>query len=180
MLSYSDSANLGILGTVEAPTDTLRPLLDRVAELHKGDEMKPVLVSVPKTADSVSRTIGVILGDRQLRPEHRARIYKDVVADREQILLRRDSRYVDLIFWGEHVESLVSSKKRGRLDLFSFTRAFEATVRRCGFDLLPCMGKLDKVSDAWAEREYDDVFAMLSADVVEVEPPGETPDELHA
>ncbi|MDH3590873.1 MAG: hypothetical protein OER88_03285, partial [Planctomycetota bacterium] len=128
--------------------------------------------------DAVAASICVILADPQLRDEHRERIYEDLRAQHETLMRLRDTRLVDLIFWGEHVERLVQSRRHGRLEIFPFTRALEATVRRCGFDLLASMGRLDELTAAWAGREYPAVFDMLSANVVQVEPPGESTHEL--
>ena len=120
----------------------------------------------------------MLVADPQIRLDHRERIYADLVASRALLIEKRDPRIVDLIFWGEHVASLQAGKRRGRIETFYFARAMEATCRRCGFDLLQAMGKLDELGKAWAARDYAETFRLLSPDVVELEPPGEAPDEL--
>ena len=120
----------------------------------------------------------MLVADPQIRSEHRERIYADLEASRALLLETADPRIVDLIFWGEHVASLQAGKRRGRIETFYFVRAMEATCRRCGFELLPAMGTLDGLGKVWAARDYAATYRILSADVVELEPPGESPPEL--
>lgn len=157
---------------------TVEALLDRVAELQERGDLAPVRDLAGESSDPLAREIRLILEDRQLRREHRARIYQDLVANRTELVRGEKPRIVHLIFWSEHVERLYSSLRRGRLGTFHFTRALEATCRRCGFDLLPAMGRLEDLGKAWSGRDYDAAYDFLSAHFVEIEAPRETPEQL--
>jgi hypothetical protein len=157
---------------------TLAAALDRVAELHAEGNLLALKDVPPASPDSAAEEIRFILLDRQIRREHRDRIYQDLVANREFLLREQNPRLVHLIFWSEHVERLYASLRKGRLGTFHFTRALEATCRRCGYDLLPAMGRLDELGKAWSQRDYAAAHAFLSAHFVEVEPPREAPEQL--
>ena len=156
----------------------LENLLDRVATLVREEDLQPRPSEEEAPEDPTAAAIRLRLGDASLRPEHRARIYADLLAHRDLLLAQRDPRVVDLIHWGEHVAALYAALRRGRLSLFHYTRAFEATCRRCGFELLPLVGRVEELGKLWAARNYDETYRLLSADVVELDPAGEAPEEL--
>jgi len=151
--------------------------LDLVASRKQAGDLKPAHLPLAGARGTALKIL-LILDDPCLRPEHRARIYEDLVLNRDLILRRDDPRLVDLIFWGEHVDSLYSSLRKGRLETFHYVRALEATCRRCDFDLLPVLGKMDELGRAWSRRDYQGVLQLFLPDVVELEPAGETPKEL--
>jgi len=157
----------------------LEEALDHVAALRTSGTYEPDR-RLAENAGGERAVVEILMlvADPHIRLDHRERIYADLVASRALLLEKRDPRIVDLIFWGEHVASLQAGKRRGRIETFYFVRAMEATCRRCSFDMLPVMGKLDELGKVWAARDYAAAFRILSADVVELEPPGETPDEL--
>lgn len=153
-------------------------LLDRVAELEATSDFRPVRDLAGEAEDAQAHEIRLLLEDRQLRKEHRARIYEDLLANRGELLRGERAKLVSLIYWGEHVERLYSSYRRGRLGTFHFTRALEATCRRCGFDLLPAMGRLDELGKAWSHRDYKRAHDFLSTHFIEVEASREAPEQL--
>ena len=157
---------------------SLAGILDEVARLQAGGNLPAEEDLPPVDGDESAEEIRLILLDRQIRKEHRERIYADLVANRELLLRERNPRLVSLVYWSEHVERLYAALRRGRLGTFHFTRALEATCRRCGFDLLPAMGRLEDLGKAWSHRDYGSTYAFLSANFVEVEPPREAPEQL--
>jgi len=118
----------------EVMAEALETLLDEARALHRKDRWEAVvpgektshLVEAAKR-DPLAEAVFSLMTDRQLRPEHRARIYRDLVKKRDAILELRDPRLPDLIFWGEHVESLYKAYAKGRLNAFHYARAHEAT-----------------------------------------------------
>lgn len=157
---------------------SLTGVLDEVARLQAEGNLAALRDPPPVDADPCAEEIQLILLDRQIRKEHRERIYTDLGAIRELLLEERNPRLVSLVYWSEHVERLYGALRRGRLGTFHFTRALEATCRRCGFDLLPAMGRLEDLGKAWSQRDYRSTYAFLSANFVEVEPPREAPEQL--
>ncbi len=157
---------------------TLETLLDRVEELRAAGDLEPVREDLGRNDDETAGNVAILLNDRQLRPEHRERIYRDLLDQRENLLALRDPRLVDLIFWSEHVGTLHAALRRGELETFHYTRALEATCRRCGFELLPVLGRMEELGKAWGGGHYDETYSMLSPDVVQVDPPGEAAPEL--
>lgn len=139
----------------------LDAILDRVAVLHDARDFRAVKEDWEAPADDVSAEILTVVQDRNLRPEHRQRIYEDLLKSREQLKTVRDPRLVDLIFWSEHVETLHASLTRGRLKTFHYARAMEATVRRCGFDFLPLVAKMEEVGRLWGGRDFEATWAQF-------------------
>ena len=150
--------------------------LDRVQALREEGDLTPV--DVEGTECRTTAEIAMVLGDRSLRDEHRARIYEDLQANRKFIEQIRDPRLVDLIRWSEHVETLYGSFKRGRPQEFHFVRALEATCRRCGFELLPVLGRMTELGKAWSGRDFDETYKLLSPDFIQVDATDEAADEL--
>jgi hypothetical protein len=149
-----------------------------VAELQAEGNLLALKDAPPAAPDTAAEEVRLIFLDRQIRKEHRERIYQDLVANREFLLREENPRLVHLIFWSEHVERLYAALRKGRLGTFHFTRALEATCRRCGYDLLPAMGRLDELGKAWSQRDYPAAHAFLSSHFVEIEPPREAPEQL--
>ncbi len=140
----------------------LSELLDRLAERAEGTDFGPPPAEwAADTKGLAARLVGT-LADRQLRPEHRQRIHEDFVSRRALFLEVEDDRLVDVVFWSEHVESLYRSLKKGTLQTFHYARALEATCRRCGFDLLPLMGQIEKLGQVWGGRDVPKTWAMVS------------------
>ena len=157
---------------------TLDEALDHVAEARRTSPPGRVEIALDERADPVTRQVLLLLTDPQLRPEHRSRIYEDLDSNRELLLERKDPRIVDLIFWSEHVDALYHGLRRGRVSTFHYARALDAACRRCGYDLLPAVGHMEELGREWARRQYPAAIALLSADVVELESPGEPSPEL--
>lgn len=157
---------------------SLGEVLDRVAELQAAEDLRALADLPLAEPESAANEVRLILLDRQIRKEHRERIYQDLTGNRDFLLREDNPRLIHLIFWGEHVERLYGALRRGRLGTFHFTRALEATCRRCGFDLLPAMGRLDELGKAWSQRDYPAALSFLSSHFVEVEPPREAPEQL--
>ncbi len=158
----------------------LEELLDRTEALREARDFRTPGGFDARPGDATTAALLVLLEDRSLRPEHRDRIYEDLAKNRALLLRLRDPRLLDLIHWGEQVERLHASLRKGRLSIFHFTRAMEATARRCRCELLPVMGRLDQLSHAWANRDYETTLRLLLPDLVEAEAPGEAPTELRS
>ncbi|MEE8106892.1 MAG: hypothetical protein V3T86_15265 [Planctomycetota bacterium] len=150
--------------------DALETLLDEARALQRNDRFEAVvpgedsghLVEAAEQ-DSFAEAIFSLMTDRQVRPEHRARIYRDLVKKRDAILELRDPRLPDLIFWGEHVDSLYKAHTKGRLNAFHYARALEATCKRCKIDLLPLVGQMTQFGRAWAEGRYRELLDMADS-----------------
>ncbi len=158
----------------------LDELLDHVAASREARDFRPVTDLRDRAMDPMAAALRILLEDRSLRADHRDRIYEDLAKNRALLLRVRDPRLLDLIHWSEQVERLHSSLRKGRLSIFHFTRAMEATVRRCHCELLRAMGRLDQLSHAWAHRDYETTLKLLLPDLVEAEAAGEAPTELRA
>ncbi|MGH7162905.1 MAG: hypothetical protein ACREID_05430 [Planctomycetota bacterium] len=140
----------------------LDELLDRVAVLHAARDAGPVREEWGAAEDAVAAEVLLVLQDRNLRPEHRARIYEDLLKCREQLKATRDPRLVDLVFWSEHVDALHRQLRSGRLKTFHYARALEATCRRCGFDFLPLVGRMDELGRIWGGRDFAAAYPLLA------------------
>jgi len=141
----------------------LDALLERIAVLKGAGDLKPVKEDWGEPEDEVGREILLLIQAPHLRPEHRLRIYEDLLQNRERLQKIRDARLVDLIEWSEHVETLHSRLRAGRLKTFYYARAMEATCRRCGFDFLPLVGKMEEVGRVWGGRDFEAAYRLLSA-----------------
>lgn len=140
---------------------SLEELLDRVAELKAAGHYGPFTEAEADPRDEAAATLAAILRDPQMRPEHRARMYRDLVRLREPILEGADVRMVQLAYWSEHVESLYRSLIKNRLSTFHYARALEATCRRAGFELLGLVGRMKELGRHWAQGEYEKVLDMF-------------------
>ena len=162
--------------------DALETLLDEARALHRKDRWDAVipgdgsshLVEAARQ-DPLAEAIFSLMTDRQLRPEHRARIYRDLVKKRETILELRDPRLPDLIFWGEHVESLYKAYAKGRLNAFHYARALEATSKRCNIDFLPLVGQMKPFGRAWSESRYREVLQMADSPALKLDDAADAP-----
>jgi len=143
-------------------TATLDALLDRVAELLEAREFGPLRHDAGVPEDETATEILSLLQDPHVRREHRQRIYEDLLANRERLRSLRDPRLVHLIFWGEHVERLYAGLARGRLQVFHYARAMDATCRRCGLDLIHALSRMEELGKAWAGRDYGAVLKLLA------------------
>lgn len=140
---------------------TLDALFDRIAVLRGAGDLQPVREPWGEPEDDVAAEILLLVQAPHLRPEHRQRIYDDFLKMRERIGSIRDPRFVDLVYWSEHVESLHSRLRSGRLKTFYYARAMEATCRRCGFDFLPLVGRMEELGRVWGGRDYDAAWRLL-------------------
>lgn len=144
--------------------NSLEDLLDLTTELRTKERYEAI--------DAIGRSGGLptdpaveavvrLLGDRNIRPEHRARILRDLAKNRDLLLETHDPGLVELIFWGEHVESLYKSHVKRNVSTFHYARALEATCRRCGFELLGVMGRMKELGKQWSHGDYAKVRLML-------------------
>ena len=140
----------------------LGELLDRVASLKEAGELEVIRDDLGDAPDELAAAVGTVLADRDLRPEHRARIYDDLIANRDLLADVADPRIVSLMVWSEHVERLYAALRKGGLTTFHYARALEATCRRVGFELLPVMDRLEELGKCWAGRKYDATYGMLA------------------
>jgi len=157
--------------------DSLASALDLVAALKADGDFEAVRDVLDRPGDPLARAVHFLIADRQLRREHRQRIYQDLVANRDFIVERADRRVIDLVFWSEHVESLYRALRSRRLNEFHYARALEATCRRCGFDLLPALGRMDELGKAWSSADYAGTLSILAP---APPPPAESIDETQA
>ena len=142
---------------------TLADLLERLGEQAQQSSFEPPPEEWGEDDDGPVGDVLRALRDRVLRPEHRQRIHEDIVAQGELLLGGASSRLIDAIVWSEHVESLFKAHKKGTLGTWHYTRALEATCRRCGFELLPLMGKLDALGKAWGHRDFAALVELVGA-----------------
>ncbi|MHC4549786.1 MAG: hypothetical protein ACYTEZ_13520 [Planctomycetota bacterium] len=156
----------------------LEEVLDHVEALRREGNLAPDRRPVESGGDRLVIEISMILADPRLRPEHRERIYHDLVANRAFLLAKQDPRIIDLIYWGEHVATLHAGLRRGRIQTFYYARAMEATCRRCGFEFLPVVGKMDQLGKLWGGQDYERTYRLLSAHLVELDSSGEAAQEL--
>jgi hypothetical protein len=159
---------------------SLEEALLRVERLERCNDHLALETRVPEGADAVARAVLDIVRNPNLRPEHRARIYEDLNRNRDQILQVRDPRLISLIDWSEHVESLHRGLRSKRLGAFHYTRALEATCRRCGFELLPLLDRMEDLGKFWGARDYRTVWGLVSTHLIELDTAGEAPSELSA
>lgn len=143
-------------------TATLDALLEWVAKLLDARQFGPVREDLGAPEDETAAEVLGILQDPHLRREHRQRIYEDLLANRERLKSLRDPRLVQLVFWGEHVERLYAGLARGRLQVFHYARAMDATCRRCGLDLIRALSRMEELGKAWAGRDYGAVLKLLA------------------
>ena len=153
-------------------------MLERVERLRRVHDLTPAKIDDWHGSEAAAVEILSVLRAKHLRPEHRDRIYEDLIRNRDLLLQERDPRLIELIVWSEHVESLHRSLRRKLLGAFHYARALEATCRRCGFELLPLMHNMDELGKLWGGREYEPAWEMVSAHLVQVDPAGESPPEL--
>ena len=141
----------------------LEELLDRVSALKEAGDLGPQRdLACAKPADPAAGAVLRLMGDPQMRPEHRQRIYGDLARHRDLLIQRRDARLVDLVFWSEHVERLYKGVRGGALQTFHYVRALEATCRRSGFDLLPALGRMEDLGEAWSQGAYEKTLQLLA------------------
>ena len=140
---------------------SLEELFDRVAELKAAGRYGPFAEAEAAPRDEAAAGLAAILRDPRMRPEHRARVYKDLVRMRDRILETADARMVQLVYWSEHVEALYRSLTQKRLSTFHYARALEATCRRAGFELLGLVGRMKELGRHWAQGEYGKVMDMF-------------------
>ena len=140
----------------------LGDLLDRVASLKEAGELGVIKDDLGDGPDDVAGAVRTVLADRDLRPEHRARIYEDLIANRELLDGGADPRIILLMVWSEHVERLHAAVRKGGLTTFHYARALEATCRRVGFELLPVMDRMEELGKFWAGRKYEATYKMLA------------------
>ncbi len=158
--------------------EVLAQMLDAIGALKKEGSLDPVRDEFDTGESRAARAIVGLLQDRSLRPEHRRAIYAHLLATRKLLLDTDDARIVDLVYWAEHVGRLHVAFKKRSIGEFHYTRAIEATVRRCGFDLLPAMGRLEKLGAAWSSGDFARTRALLSPDFVESDPADEAAGQL--
>lgn len=142
--------------------DSLATALDLVAARKAEGNLDPAPEALDRPADPLARAVYLMVGDNQIRKEHRQRIYQDLVAQRDFLVEKADRRLIDLVYWSEHVESLYRALRSKRLNEFHYARALEATCRRCGFELLPAMGRMDELGKLWSGADYRGTFAILA------------------
>ena len=159
---------------------SLDEALLRVERLQRCQDLAAPGAGEPVGADPAARAVLEIVKDPHLRTEHRARVYEDLVRNRDLILSAEDPRLIALILWSEHVESLHRSLRAKRLGAFHYTRALEATCRRCGFELLPLLDRMEDLGKAWGSRDFRHAWELVSAHLVELDAAGEAPPELSA
>ena len=140
---------------------SLEELFDRVAELKVAGRYGPFAEAEADPRDEAADVLAAILRDPQMRPEHRARVCRDLLRMRDRILETSDVRRVQLAYWSEHVESLYRSLTQKRLSTFHYARALEATCRRAGFELLGLVGRMKDLGKHWAQGEYEKVMDMF-------------------
>jgi len=158
--------------------EALPRLLDYIADLARDGSTDPVREELDPGESRAAVALIGLLRDRSLRPEHRRAIYAHLVESRDLLADTDDPRVVDLVYWAEQVGRLHTAFKKRSIGEFHYTRALEATVRRCGFDLLPAMGRLDELGAAWSSGDFARTRRMLSADLVESDPSDETAGQL--
>lgn len=141
---------------------TAAELLDRLTGRAEAGEHGPPPRDWDASGDPLAAGILRTLRDPHRREEHRRRIHEDLVAARELMLGAHGPALLDLIVWSEHVESLYEGLKRGRLKTFHYVRALEATCRRCGFELLPLMGRMEELGKHWGNREYEATLELIA------------------
>jgi len=142
-------------------TRTLQEILDLVADLKKEGRYDALKEDLGEPEDRTTDAVLMLVNDLQIRPEHRARIYKDLLSNRERLLETRDQRIVDLVFWSEHAAALYESHIKRRVSTFHYARALEATCRRCGYELLGVVGRMKELGKVWADADYEKTIAML-------------------
>jgi hypothetical protein len=139
-----------------------RELMREIAERRERGDVSPFPDENRAAADPLTDEILFLVTSSHMRPEHRQRIYADLVGNEELLAKTADPRLVTLILWGEHVEALHKAYSKGRLALFHYARAMEATCRRCGFEQLPLMDRLDELGGVWAARDYAALYEIVS------------------
>ena len=144
-----------------ALTRTLQEILDLVADLKREGRFDAVKEDLGEPEDPTTDAVRMLIMDPQIRPEHRARIYKDVLSNRERLIERKDPRILDLVFWSEHVATLYDSHVKRRVTTFHYARALEATCRRCGYALLGVVSRMKELGKVWADADYERTIAML-------------------
>jgi hypothetical protein len=140
----------------------LSELLRMIAERREQGDLAPIPDTDLVAADPLTDEILFIVSSAHMRPEHRQRIYADLVGNEELLARVNDPRLVTLMLWAEHVEALHKAHTRGRLALFHYARALEATCRRCKFDQLPLMDRLEELGRVWAAGDYATLYEMVS------------------
>jgi hypothetical protein len=158
-----------LAGSVTDSESRLEGLLDKVAELQAAGNLKAQQDVRAPAGDAPASAVAYLLAAPHFRPEHRQRIYNDLIKNRELILRLRDPRLIDLIHWSEHVERLFVSQRGGALSFFHYHRALQATCRRCDFDITPAMGDLEALGRDWGSRNYEATLRMLAPVRSEVE-----------
>ena len=143
-------------------TVQLVELLDLLAERAEKKDFGPPPQESGTEAEGAAARVLAALTDRNLRAEHRQRIHEDVVTHRTLFEEQWHEQLVDLVVWGEHVESLYNGVKKGSLQTFHYVRALEATCRRCGFELLPLMGQVEELGKVWGGRNLPELWALVS------------------
>ena len=144
-----------------ALTRTLQEILDLVADLKREGRYDALGEDLGEPEDRTTDAVFMIINDPKIRPEHRARTYKDLLSNRERLVETRDPRIVDLVFWSEHVAALYESHVKRRVSTFHYARALEATCRRCGYALLGVVSRMKELGKVWAESDYEKTIAML-------------------
>jgi hypothetical protein len=142
-------------------TRTLESIFDLIADLKKEGRYDALKKDLGEPEDRTTDSVLMLINDPQIRPEHRTRIYKDLLTNRERLLETRDQRIVDLVFWSEHVATLYESHVKRRVSTFHYARALEATCRRCGYALLGVVGRMKELGKVWSEGDYEKTIAML-------------------
>ena len=140
----------------------LSELLREIAGRRERGDLSPIPDEERAAADPLTEEVLFLVTGSHMRPEHRQRIYADLVGNEELLARSADPRLVTLILWGEHVEALYKAYANGRLALFHYSRAMEATCRRCRFELLPLMTKLDELGRLWAAGDYAALYELVS------------------
>ncbi|MGQ0613123.1 MAG: hypothetical protein ACT4PV_05225 [Planctomycetaceae bacterium] len=144
------------------PSLTLEQVLERVAALKAIGQFGPLKEELGSPADDLAAEIATILQDPQIRREHRSRIYDDLLANRSLLAETRNPQFVQLMFWGEHVEGLYTGRSRGHLQVFHYARAMEATCKRCGLDFIRAISRMEELGKLWSGRDYAGVLRLLA------------------
>ncbi len=142
-------------------TRTLQEILDLVADLKKEDRYDALKEDLGEPEDRTTDAVLILIKDPRIRPEHRARIYKDLIENRERLIETRDPRIVDLVVGSEHAATLTESHVKRRVSTFHYARALEATCRRCGYKLLGVVGRMKELGKVWTDADYEKTIAML-------------------
>lgn len=140
----------------------LEELLDRLVERAEMKDFSVPPAEWTGAVEGAAARVLAALADRNLRAEHRQRIHEDIVTHRAMFREQWHERLVDLVVWGEHVESLYKGLQTKTLQTFHYVRALEATCRRCGFELLPLMGHVEELGQTWGSRDLAQTWALVS------------------